>query len=62
MKDEIIERNAMITEKETKSANLLRIIAVLRQLRDKRTISASEYNRAKQYYIKLTGADIAIVD
>lgn len=37
----------MIAEKQTKSANFLRIIAILKSLRDDGKISIQEYSRAK---------------
>lgn len=37
----------MIAEKQTKSANFLRIIAILKSLRDDSKISIREYSRAK---------------
>ena len=52
----------MIAEKQTKSANFLRIIAMLKSLRDDGKISIQEYRRKKKYYKKLTGADIIITD
>lgn len=52
----------MIAEKQTKSANFLRIIAILKSLRDDGKINIHEYSRAKKYYKKLTGADIIIAD
>lgn len=52
----------MKAEKQTKSANYIRIIAVLKSLRDNGKISAKEYGRAKKYYRNLTGADIVIAD
>jgi hypothetical protein len=52
----------MISESKTKSANYLRIVSILKALLADGTISQSEYIRAKQYYQKLTGADIVIVD
>ena len=52
----------MKTESVTKGANYLRIVSVLRSLRDDGTISQKEYNRAKEYYQKLTGSDLAIAD
>ena len=48
----------MLSEVQTKSANYLRIIAVLKALRERGYINA----RAKKYYRKLTGADIVIAD
>lgn len=52
----------MVTETQTKSANYLRIIAVLRSLKESGTINEKEYVRAKKYYKKLTGADICVAD
>lgn len=52
----------MIAEKQTKSANLLLIVSVLRSLLADGTISQKEYARAKKYYQNLTGADIIIVE
>lgn len=52
----------MITETEKKSANFLRIITVLRSLRNDGTITEKEYLRAKKYYQNLTGADLMIAD
>lgn len=52
----------MITEARNKSANFLRIVTVLKSLRDSGTIDQKEYERAKKYYRKITGADIVITD
>ena len=52
----------MLSEVQTKSANYLRIIAVLKALRERGYINDKEYARAKKYYRKLTGADIVIAD
>ena len=52
----------MITENQTKSANFLRIISVLRELRDQQVITEKEYYSAKNFYRSLTGADIAVAD
>ena len=52
----------MISEKQTKSANFIRIVAVLKELRSAGKISEKEYTKAKKYYRKLTGADIVIAD
>lgn len=52
----------MVAENQKKSANYLRIVAVLRSLLANGTISQKEYGRAKKYYKKLTGADIVIAD
>lgn len=52
----------MTVENKTKSANYLNIIAVLQHLKNKGCINEKEYARSKQYYRKLTGADIVIVE
>lgn len=52
----------MISETQTKSANYLRIIVVLRSLKESGVISEKEYGKAKKYYKKLTGADICIAN
>lgn len=52
----------MKSEVNTKSANFLRIVCALRQLLSQKKITEQEYNRAKNYYQKLTGADIVILD
>lgn len=52
----------MIAENKTKNANYLRIVSILKTMRDNQTITAKEYNRAKKYYGDLTGADIIIAD
>ena len=50
----------MIAENKTKNANFLRIVAVLRRLLTEEAITDAEYNRAKKYYQKMTGADIVV--
>lgn len=52
----------MLAEKQTKSANYIKIVAVLKSLRDMGKISLKEYSRAKSFYKKMTGADIVIAD
>ncbi len=52
----------MLSEKQSKCANYLCILSVLRGMRDKGTITAKEYYRAKKYYQQLTGADIVLAD
>ena len=52
----------MIAEKQTKSANFLRIVSVLKSLLDGGKITKKEYSRAKKYYQSLTGADIILVE
>lgn len=52
----------MVAEMQSKSANYLRIVLVLRDLRSHGTINEKEYDRAKKFYQKLTGADIILPD
>jgi len=52
----------MIAENKTKNANFLRLLHILRSLREDGTITKDEYTRAKNYYKKLTGADIVIAN
>lgn len=51
----------MVSENTQKSAKFVRIINVLKAMLSAGDITEKEYNRAKQYYAKLTGADIIIV-
>ena len=50
----------MIAEKTKQNANYFRIVTILRSLLSAGTITKKEYNRAKAYYQKLTGADMII--
>lgn len=50
----------MVAENTTKNANFIRIVTILRNLRDNGSITEREYIRAKKYYLKLTGADIVL--
>lgn len=52
----------MVAEKQTKSANYLRIVSMLRHLLSNGKITDKEYGRAKKYYKQLTGADIVVAD
>ncbi len=52
----------MITACQSKSASFLHIIVVLQKLRDQGVITEIEYQRAKQYYKRLTGADIIVLN
>jgi len=56
------EEKAMLSHRNTKNANFLYIVAVLRELLESGSISQKEYLRAKKYYLKLTGADIIIAE
>ena len=47
---------------QTKSANYLFIVAVLKSMREGGVITQAEYERAKRYYQKLTGSDLVIAD
>ena len=51
----------MIAEKTKQNANYFRIVTILRSLLNSGEISKNEYNRAKAYFKKLTGADMVIV-
>ena len=50
----------MTSEKSKKNANFLHIVKVLKNLKDKKKISDSEYEKAKSYYFNLLGADMII--
>ena len=50
----------MIAVSQTKSANYLFIVAVLKSMREGGVIT--QYERAKRYYQKLTGSDLVIAD
>lgn len=52
----------MVCEKSRNNINFFRIVTVLRRLRDLGMISKAEYIRAKEYYEKVTGADMALCD
>ena len=52
----------MISEKGRNNINFMRIVFILRNLRVSGMITADEYKRAKGYYQKVTGADIAVID
>ncbi len=51
----------MDTEKN-KNINYVRIMGLLRQLRDTTVITEKEYKKAKKYYQKLTGANLVLAD
>ncbi len=53
---------AMISEKSRNNINFMRIVFILRNLRVSGMITTDEYKRAKGYYQKVTGADIAVID
>ena len=50
----------MLSHKNTKNANFLFIVDMLRTLLARELITEKEYVRAKKYYMKLTGADIIL--
>ncbi len=52
----------MLAERTEKNIKYVRIINVLRSLRNSGGITQKEYNRAKLFYQKMTGADIIIAD
>ena len=52
----------ILSEKQTKSANYLCIVSVLKTLKENGAITEKEYARAKKYYQQLTGADIVLAN
>ncbi len=52
----------MLSERQNKNANYLRILMALRVLLQRGDITEIEYRRAKKYYRTLTGADIVLTD
>ncbi len=52
----------MLAENATKNANYIKMVSVLKSLREDGIITRIEYQKAKKYYKKLTGADIIITD
>ncbi len=50
----------MLSYKNTKNANFLFIVTMLKELLAQEVITDKEYARAKKYYLKLTGADIIL--
>lgn len=50
----------MLSNKNTKNANFLFIVDMLKDLLAQELITENEYARAKKYYMKLTGADIVL--
>lgn len=50
----------MLSNKNTKNANFLFIVDMLKDLLAQELITEKEYARAKKYYMKLTGADIVL--
>ena len=53
---------AVISHLNTKNANYLFIVSVLKEMLGLGSITQKEYLRAKNYYLKLTGADIVLAD
>ena len=47
---------------KNKNMNYVRIMEMLRRLRDGSLITEKEYRKAKKYYQRLTGADLVLVD
>jgi hypothetical protein len=60
VRSEVVKQ--MLSQKNTKNANFLCIMSVLKEMLEAGSITAKEYLRAKKYYLKLTGADIFIAD
>ena len=58
----IFQEFPMLAQHTKENINFIGIVLVLRALQNDQLITAQEYNRAKAYYRKLTGADIVIAD
>ena len=52
----------MLSHKNTKNANFLFIVDMLKDLLAREMITEKEYAIAKKYYMKLTGADIVLAN
>jgi len=52
----------ILSQKNTKNANYLCIVSVLKEMLETGSITAREYLRAKKYYLQLTGADIVLAE
>jgi hypothetical protein len=52
----------VVSHLNTKNANYLFIVSVLKEMLGLGSITQKEYLRAKKYYLKLTGADIVLAD
>ena len=52
----------MLSENKHQNSQYMRIVSVLKHFRDTGAISLKEYNKAKDYYARLTGADIVIAN
>ena len=52
----------MVSENAVKNAGYLQIMTILVSLRKKGIITTEEYHRAREYYYKLTGADVIMTD
>ena len=50
----------MLSNKNTKNANFLFIVDMLKDILAQELSTEKEYARAKKYYTKLTGADIVL--
>ena len=52
----------MLSHLNTKNANYLFIMSVLKEMLSLGSITPKEYLRAKGYYLQLTGADIVLAE
>lgn len=52
----------MVSEKASKNAGFIQIVITLISLREKGIINPEEYEKAREYYYRLTGADISFAD
>ena len=50
----------MVSEKAKNNAGYLSILAILGHLKEIGVISKEEFDRAREYYTRLTGADIFV--
>ncbi len=52
----------VIAQNRNKNINFVRIIQMLKKLRERGEITEAEYRRARRYYQKMTGADLVVAD
>ena len=52
----------MVSEKASKNAGFIQIVITLITLKEKGIINSEEYENAREYYYRLTGADISLAD
>ncbi len=52
----------MVSDKAKQNAGYLQIVLLLKNLLRKSIITKEEYERARNYYITMTGADLVLTD